>query len=190
MPEAKAFFCTNCGKKLVVDIDKLLSTIEYAIDTKQYCKAEELLLEAKMISGEDYRIYYYRAKLELEYSDADSLFKMLKKLQLLEKSQKENEVTDAINELMKCKQNGNGATMLHHATSQERFDMVVFCVEHGSDVNATYGAKTSPISVLLTPVQRGSIRDDGIPYRTKNEIKKIHQYLLENGANERRRFWK
>jgi len=191
MSETKTFNCIKCGEKLVVDIDKLISAAEYAIDTKNYYKAEELLLDAKMANSDDYRIYYHRAKISLEFSDAEALFKMLEKLQLFEKEQKENEVTEAINGLMKYKQAGNGATILHYATNQERFDMVMFCVEHGSDVNATYGDGKkfwSPISIMSTPVSRISARADGVPYRTKSELEKFRKYLIEHGANDKKKF--
>jgi len=193
MSNTKTRCCAKCGEPLPVDIDRLISSAEYAIDTKQYYQAAELLSEAKMIA-DDYRIYYHRAKIELEADDDGALFKMLEKLQLFKKTQKENEVTLAIKRLMKRKQNGNGMTILHCAVFYEQFDMIVFCVEHGSDVNATYysgeNKPISPLSMISMSMPRGATRNDGILYRTKSEVNKIRQYLISHGATDKRRFGK
>ena len=110
-------------------------------------------------------------------------------MELERQQSEEREVTKAVCQLMKCR-GMNGVTVLHNATFHELMDIVVYCVEHGSDVNCIAGMnRVSPISIMFVPVSKNLSRLDGTPFiRNKAAVKQIRQYLLSKGARDQFRF--
>jgi len=142
------------------------------------------------------------------HTNRKTLFPSLNKLKLLEAKQSNGEVTQAIKKLMIYK-GRNGITALHVACLDEEYDIVVFCVEHGSDVNVVAGnewclhcdeiipcakhgsgstgytslQKVTPISIMFEKAPKFKL--DGTPFNGDIEIvKKIRNYLMQNGAKD------
>lgn len=204
-------FCKYCGTKTVIqneimktninvgndinisaktDMDTLIKTAKYAVSLGQYDKANELIMASILSGSNNYEIYITKAMIDLQKDDGKSLFESIRKLRELEKVQKNNEVTEAINELMHYTSKKAGVTVLHNATFHEQFDMVKFCVEHGSDVNLVVGMnRVSPISIMFVPVSNKLHKIDGTPFvRNKKMVKQIRDYLVANGAYDKFRF--
>ncbi|MCL1859149.1 MAG: hypothetical protein FWF92_07930 [Oscillospiraceae bacterium] len=199
-------FCTYCGGKNRIEseemktnikignisisakteVDNLISSAEYAINIKQFDKANEMLIASIMSGCEDYRVYICKAMIDLHTDDGKSLFTSLEKLKSIEMKQNNNEVTQAICTLMSYR-GINGVTALHNSTFHERFDMVVFCVEHGGDVNLIAGMnRVSPISIMFVPIAKTLSKIDGTPFiRNKEIVKQIRQYLMQHGAKDK-----
>ena len=172
------------------DVESMLSSAEYAIGIKQYAKANELLLSAIMSGNNDYRVYISKAKIDLLTDDNNSLFQAMNRLIELEKQQSpDGEVTAAIRQLMQYR-GKNGVTVLHNATFHELYDMVVYCVQHGSDVNCVAGMnRVTPISIMFVPVSSSLSKLDGTPFiRNKYEVKRIRDYLMACGARDQFRW--
>ncbi len=202
-------FCTYCGCKNFIqeqqmsaqmnvggmqikantDIESMLASAEYAIGIQQYDKANELLLSSIMSGNNDYRVYILKARIDLLTDNNNSLFQTMNKLIELERRQSPaGEVTIAIRNLMHVR-GKNGVTVLHNATFHELYDMVVYCVNHGSDVNCIAGMnRVTPISIMFVPVSSSLSKLDGTPFvRNPVQVKRIRDYLLANGARDQRR---
>lgn len=203
-------FCQYCGCKNIIEseqmqvsvqvgdsinvdaktnFDSLVESADYAIAINKFDKANELLISAIISGCNDYRVYIKKAMIDLHTDDNRSLFESIKKLISLEHKQTAREVTNAIEELMYYR-GLNGVTVLHAATFHERFDMVVYCVEHGADVNSIARMdRVTPISVMFVPISRTVSKLDGTPFiRNKAVVKQIRNYLLSKGARDRFRF--
>lgn len=172
------------------DVDNMISSAEYAISIGQYDRANEILLAAIFSGSKDYRVYISKAKIDLLTDNNKSLFESIRKLQELEKSQSaKNEITNAICELMQFR-GMNGVIALHNATFHELMDMVVYCVEHNSDVNCVAGMnRVTPISIMFVKISPSLSKLDGTPFiRDKRKVKEIRRYLLSKGARDSFRF--
>ena len=203
-------FCQYCGAKNVIaseqmktniniggiqitaktEIENIIASAEYAVSIGQYGKANEMLVAAIMSGYDDYRIYITKAKIDLQLDHNRSLFESLRKLQQLEQRQSGNQaVTAAIRELMHYR-GKNGVTALHISTFHEQMDMVVYCVEHGSDVNCIAGAnRVTPISIMFVPISSKLTGLDGTPFvHHKAAVKEIRRYLMSCGARDSFRF--
>ena len=169
------------------DLDNLISYTKYLIGTQQYEKADEVLSAAMLSGCDDYRVYICKAMIDLNTGNDQSFFYAMGKLRTLNTTQQDNDVTQAIKELMAYK-GDDGITALHVATYNEKIDMVKFCVEHGSDVNAVCGtAEVTPISIMFVPLTEDLQKVDGTTFRDKNTVKIIRNYLLQQGATDKRR---
>lgn len=84
----------------------------------------------------------------------------------------------------------NGVTALHISTFHEQMDMVVYCVEHGSDVNCIAGVnRVTPISIMFVPISSKLTGLDGTPFvHHKAAVKEIRRYLMSCGARDSFRF--
>ena len=116
-----------------------------------------------------------------------AFFGALEKLKMLESKQSGNTITQAIKELMHYRGH-EGLTALHFAAFYERNDLVVFCVEHNSDVNSIGGINAdTPISIMFRSVPSfvtTSATIDGQPFiRNKNNAKIIRNYLQQHGGH-------
>lgn len=203
-------FCQYCGAKNVIaseqmktniniggiqitaktEIENIIVSAEYAVSIGQYSKANEMLVAAIMSGYDDYRIYITKAKIDLQLDHNRSLFESLRKLQQLEQRQGGNQaVTTAIRELMHYR-GKNGVTALHISTFHEQMDMVVYCVEHGSDVNCIAGVNcVTPISIMFVPISSNLTGLDGTPFvHHKAAVKEIRRYLMSCGARDSFRF--
>ena len=130
------------------------------------------MLVAAIMSGyDDYRIYITKAKIDLQLDHNRSLFESLRKLQQLEQRQNGNQaVTAAIREFMHYR-GKNGVTALHISTFHEQMDMVVYCVEHGSDVNCIAGVnRVTPISIMFVPISSKLTGLDGTPSASPSSV--------------------
>jgi len=167
------------------DLDNLVSYTKYLIGTQQYGKADEVL-SAIMLSGcDDYRVYICKTMIDLNTGNDRSLFYAMEKLKSLVYTQHDNEITHAIEELMAYK-GYEGITVLHVATFNEKYDIVKFCVEHGSDVNAIcWAAEVTPISIMFMPLPEDFQKIDGTTFRDKNTVKIIRNYLMNHGATDK-----
>ena len=166
------------------DLESMLSSAQYAISIKQYDKANEMLMAAILSGTNDHRIYILKSKIDLLTDDNKSLFESLYKLRELENAHGDtSEISKDICELMKFR-GMNGVTALHIATFHELYDMVVYCVEHNSDVNCIAGMnRVTPISIMFVNVSQSLQKIDGTPFiRDKNMVKTIRKYLLSKGA--------
>jgi len=220
-------FCQYCGSKNNIEteemkttirlgniditakteIDNLIASAEYAIGLNQFDKANEILMTAIISGGDDYRVHICRAMIAL-HTDRKALLPALNKLKMLEAKQSNNEVTLAIKKLVIYK-GRNGITALHVACLDEEYDIVVFCVEHGSDVNVVAGnewclhcdeiipcakhgsgstgytkmQKVTPISIMFEKAPKFKL--DGTPFDGNVEtVKKIRDYLMQHGAKD------
>ena len=83
-----------------------------------------------------------------------------------------------------------GVIALHNASFHELMDMVVYCVEHNSDVNCVAGInRVTPISIRFVPVSPSLCKLDGTPFiRNKQKVKEIRRYLMSMGARDSFRF--
>lgn len=168
------------------DVDSMLSSAEYAISIGQYDKANEMLLATILSGTKDYRVFILKARIDLLTSNDKSLFESIRKLQELEKCQSaQKEVTKAVCELMQFR-GVNGVIALHNATFHELMDMVVYCVEHKSDVNCVAGMnRVTPISIMFVRISPTLSRLDGTPFiRNKQKVKEIRKYLMSKGARD------
>lgn len=172
------------------DVEYILDSAEYAISIKDYGKANEMLM-ASIISGiNDYRVYILKARIDLLKDDNKSLFECLEKLREQEMTQSsQREVTKAVCELMRFR-GMNGVIALHNAAFHELMDMVVYCVEHGSDVNCIAGMnRVTPISIMFVPISSSLHKLDGTPFvRDKKKVREIRRYLMSKGAKDSFRF--
>ena len=84
----------------------------------------------------------------------------------------------------------NGVTALHISTFHEQMDMVVYCVEHGSDVNCIAGVnRVTPISIMFVPISNKLTGLGGTPFvHHKAAVKEIRRYLMSCGAKDSFRF--
>ena len=199
-------FCKYCGCKNIIedeqiktninvqgvtfsaktDTDSIISSAQYAITMKQYDKANELIMASILSGTDDYRIYSLRVQIDLLTDDNRSLFQTLDVLRRLEANQGPNrEVTNEINRLMHFR-GMNGVTILHNATFNEQMDYVVYCVEHGSDVNCVAGMnRVTPISIMFVHVSSSLCGIDGTPFvHNKEKVKAIRRYLMQHGARD------
>lgn len=168
------------------DLDSMLNSAEYAVSIQQYDKANEMLLAAILSGVMDHRVYILKAKIDLLTDNNKSLFESIRKLQELERKQSgAQEVTAAVCELMHFR-GINGVTVLHNATFHELMDMVVYCVEHRSDVNCIAGMnRVTPISIMFVPISPTLSKLDGTPFvRNKQMVKEIRRYLMSRGAHD------
>lgn len=167
------------------NIERMISSEEYAISIGQYDKANEMLVAAIMSGAEDHRIFIAKAKIDLLIDDNRALFESLRRLQEMERNQDTDEVTRAVCQLMQFR-GKNGVIALHNATFHELLDMVVYCVEHGSDVNCIAGMnRVTPISIMFVPVSPELSRLDGTPFvRDEYKVREIRNYLLSRGARD------
>jgi hypothetical protein len=190
------------------DLNNLISSAKYFAGIRQFDKANEVLT-AVIISGcEDYRVYICKARIDLQTNDTHSLLYSIEKLKTLEVMQQSSEITQAIRELVAYKE-PKGFTALHIVSLFQRYDLVVFCVEHGSDVNAVakYGwcvscsvatpcAKHGEIDVGHTT--EGSVTPINIMFTSaikpkfnakfnenKEQVNTIRKYLMQQGAKDR-----
>jgi hypothetical protein len=198
-------FCKYCGSKNKIEteamrtninlgninitakteLSNLMALTEYAIELKQFDRANEMLMAAILNSGDDYRIYICRAMIGLHINPG-AFFWALEKLKILESKQRNGAITNAIRELMMYRGH-EGLTALHFATFYERNDLVVFCVEHGSDVNAIGGVNNdTPISIMFRSVPSFvtavTTNDGRLFIRNKGNAKATRNYLWQHGA--------
>ena len=153
----------------------------------QYSKANKCWFAAIMSGYDDYRIYITKAKIDLQLDHNRSLFESLR---IREQRQNGNQaVTAAIREFMHYR-GKNGVTALHISTFHEQMDMVVYCVEHGSDVNCIAGTnRVTPISIMFVPISSKLTGLDGTPFvHHKAAVKEIRRYLMSCGAKNSFRF--
>lgn len=197
-------FCKYCGAKNIIDsqqmksnvrfgninisanvgTDNLIQTAEYAISVGDLQKASELLMSAVMSGNSDYRVYIYKAQIDLQMDDNKSLFESLEKLEQIEKTNGSEEMSTAIKKLMAYR-GTNGVIALHNAAFHERIDLVKFCVEHGADVNCHAGMNNvTPLTIMYVPIDPTTqSKLDGTPFvRNKEAVKQIREYLIANGA--------
>ncbi len=197
-------FCKYCGAKNIIDsqqmksnvsfgninisanvgTDNLIQTAEYAISVGDLQKASELLMSAVMSGNSDYRVYIYKAQIDLQMDDNKSLFESLEKLEQIEKTNGSEEMSAAIKKLMAYR-GTNGVIALHNAAFHERLDLVKFCVEHGADVNCHAGMNNvTPLTIMYVPIDPTTqSKLDGTPFvRNKEAVKQIREYLIANGA--------
>ena len=196
-------FCQYCGAKNFIEsqqmkakirfenidisgnteIDNIIESAEFAIQSNDYGKANDLIMAAILSGKKDYKIYICKIHLDLWTEKDKNLFSDLEMLQKIEKTDDSPELKEALKELMLYK-GKNGITCLHNATFHERYDMVVFCVEHGADVNSRAGMNDlSPISIMYYPLQEGAQNLNGTPFvRDMDNVKRIRDYLVEHGA--------
>lgn len=168
------------------DVESMLRSAEYAVSIGKYDKANEMLIASIMSGVNDHRVYILKAKIDLLEDNNKSLFESLRKLQQLEQTQSANkEVTRAVCELMQFR-GMNGVIALHNATFHELMDMVIYCVEHNSDVNCIAGMnKVSPISIMFVKISPTLSKLDGTPFvRNKQKVKEIRKYLMSKGAKD------
>ena len=68
--------------------------------------------------------------------------------------------------------------------------MVVYCVEHGSDVNCIAGVnRVTPISIMFVPISNKLTGLGGTPFvHHKAAVKEIRRYLMSCGAKDSFRF--
>ena len=200
-------FCQYCGSKNIIhtegmktninigdidvkaktDFESMISSVFYAIEIKDYKKAEDLTLAAIMSGCNKYLIYIAKAMIDLQKDDNAALFADMAKLRAFEQQDSNNrELSDAISKLMHYR-GCNGVTVLHNATFHELMEWVTYCVEHGSDVNLHAGMNNvTPISIMFVPVSKSSSRLDGTPFiRNKAKVKEIRRYLMDHGASDR-----
>ena len=82
----------------------------------------------------------------------------------------------------------NDITALHMASHDKNYVMVMFCVEHGSDVNSIARYATSevtPISIMFEPT---NVKFNGNPFtRNMENVNTIRNYLLQHGAKDKMR---
>lgn len=167
------------------DMESLLRSAEFAINCRQFDKAKEVLFSAVMSGSNDYRVYISKLKVDLLDEEDSVTFEDLAKLQEYERSEqnKGGDVTRAICAMMHYR-GKNGVTLLHCATYQARYDLVVYCVEHQADVNLIFGAKQlTPISIMFLPDNPRYQNPNGslnLAYR--DVIKAIRNYLMAHGA--------
>jgi len=198
-------FCKYCGSKNRLDsegmrtninlgninitakteIGNLISLTEYAIELKQFERANEMIMAAILNSGDDYRVYICRAMIGL-HTNPGTFFGALEKLKMLESKQSDNVIAQAIRELMMYRGH-EGLTALHFAAFYERIDLVFFCVEHNSNVNSIGGVNDdTPISIMFRSVPSFVtvyIAIDGQPFiRNKDNAKIIRNYLQQHGG--------
>ena len=149
------------------------------------------MLPATILSGtNDYRVFIPKSRIDLLTDNNKSLFENIRRLQILEKCQSyEKEVTKAVCELMQFR-GANGVIALHNASFHELMDMVVYCVEHNSDVNCVAGMnRVTPISIMFVPVSPSLCKLDGTPFiRNKQKVKEIRRYLMSMGTRDSFRF--
>ncbi|MCR5210726.1 MAG: hypothetical protein K6C99_10980 [Lachnospiraceae bacterium] len=199
-------FCKYCGCKNIIedeqiktniniqgvsfsaktDVESIIASAQYAISMKQYDKANELIMTTILSGTNDYRIYSLRVQIDLLIDDNKSLFETMDILRRLEEQQGPNrEVTNEINRLMHFR-GAAGVTILHNATFNERMDYVVYCVEHGSDVNLVAGMnRVTPISIMFVHVSSSLCGIDGTPFvHHKEKVKEIRRYLMAHGARD------
>ncbi len=197
-------FCKYCGAKNIIDsqqmksnvrfgninisanvgTDNLIQTAEYAISVGDLRKASELLMSAVMSGNSDYRVYIYKAQIDLQMDDNKSLFESLETLERIEKASSSEEMSVAIKKLMAYR-GAHGVTALHNAAFHERLDLVKFCVEHGADVNCHAGMNNvTPLTIMYVPIDpTKQSKLDGTPFvRNKESVKQIREYLIANGA--------
>ena len=72
----------------------------------------------------------------------------------------------------------------------EQTGEVVYCVEHGSDVNCIAGVnRVTPISIMFVPISSKLTGLDGTPFvHHKAAVKEIRRYLMSCGARDSFRF--
>jgi hypothetical protein len=193
------------------DLDSLISYVKYLIGVKQFDKANEIFTAAIISYCEDYRTYICKIMVDLHTNDINSMSYSIEKLRVLESTQQGNEVTQAIKELM-AYHGMNGITVLHIACFHGKYELVIFCVEHGSDVNAiaNFGSismsklftevdirfiedakkmdKVTPITIMLLPANLMFPNlNRALFIENKNTIKTIRRYLMQHGAKDRPR---
>jgi len=167
------------------ELGNLIALTEYAIEQKQFDKANEMIMAAILNSGDDYRVYICRAMIGLHINPS-VFFGALEKLKMLESKQGDSAITNAIGEFMLYRGH-EGLTALHFVAFYERSDLVAFCVEHGSDVNAVGGVNNdTPVSIMFRSVPSFVTKiaaiDGQLFVRNKRNVKLIRNYLWQCGA--------
>lgn len=163
------------------NIESILNSTNFQISSRHMNEASRLLNAAILAGHSDYRIYILKAQIDLSTNDNQKLIESLSWLQKYEAAAKGDDkrnVEEAIKDLMKY-QGYSGMIPLHVATFMENYDMTVFCVEHGADVNAL----TSVNSARVTPISIMYVYQPGIT-RNKSNVSKIESYLIEHGATK------
>lgn len=181
----------NNGVKIdaKTDNDSLKRAIEFAVSSKNYAKAKELIMTAIITGTNDYYIYILKAMVDLQLDDNAGFFDALDNIIDMEKINSSEKMKQDIKKLMSYR-GKNGVQILHNATFHERLDIVKYCVEHGSDVNSVAGMnKVTPISIMFVPISSNLSKLDGTPFvRNKNKVKEIRNYLMNHGVRDRARF--
>lgn len=189
--EMKVNINVNNGVKIdaKTDNDSLKRAIEFAISSKNFAKAKELIMTAIITGTNDYYIYILKAMVDLQLDDNAGLFDALDNIIDMEKINSSEKMKQDIKKLMSYR-GKNGVQILHNATFHERLDIVKYCIEHGSDVNSVAGMnKVTPISIMFVPISSNLSKLDGTPFvRDKNKVKEIRNYLMNHGARDRARF--
>jgi len=190
------------------DLNNLLSSAKYFAGIRQFDKANEVITAAIISGYEDYRMYICKAMIDLQTNNAHSLLYAIEKLKTLETTQQNNEITKAIEELAIYKE-PEGFTILHIASLFQRYDLVLFCVEHGSNVNAVakygwcedcsvatpckhgkdnmwYSEKSvTPITVMFSANTKTKF--NATFNENKESVNAIRKYLMQRGAKDRLR---
>ena len=159
--------------------EQIILAADYLISNQEYERANKMIVAAIISGQSDYRIYITKAKLDLQQRSDQKLAETLYTLQNFERSAEpeyKSEINQAITRLMSYS-NRDGKTALHFAVQQEKYDLVVFCVEHGADVNCRSSVKSG----RLTPVLTTYVNIEGT-YRDAEKNEMIRAYLYEHGA--------
>lgn len=189
--EMKVKINVNNGVKIdaKTDDNSLKRAVEFAISSKNYAKAKELIMTAIITGTNDYYIYILKAMVDLQLDDNAGLFETLDNIIDMEKISSSPKMQQDIKKLMNYR-GKNGVQILHNATFHEKLDIVKYCVEHGADVNSVAGMnQVTPISIMFVPISSSLSKLDGTPFiRNKNKVKEIRDYLMSHGARDRARF--
>lgn len=179
----------NMNIKAKTDDESLKRAVEFAISSKNYEKANELIMTSIITGTSDYYIYILRAMISLQLDDNGALFESLDTIIEMEKVNNSPKMQADIRKLMGYR-GKNGVQVLHNATFHEKLDMVKYCVEHGADVNSVAGMnRVTPISIMFIPISSNLSKLDGTPFiRDKKVVKEIRSYLMEHGAKDKVRF--
>lgn len=207
-------FCPYCGCKNVfesqmaetqmetgqatikahTDGESIMNTAEYYLsqkDRENMLKWFLRMMEDDIEVDVRFCILSIKISLYLDFTDADEYIIMnLNILKEFEEEQEGTEVTDAVRDLMHYTSEA-GFTVLHKATFYEQMDAVIYCVEHGADVNREASMERyTPIGMMFKPIDpKEETKFDGSPLvRDKKMVKQIRSYLMEHGAKDKFRF--
>ncbi|MDO4283179.1 MAG: hypothetical protein Q4D02_06030 [Clostridia bacterium] len=180
---------SNMNIKAKTDDESLKRAVEFAISSKNFDRANELIMTSIITGTSDYYIYILKAMIDLQLDNNAALFESLDTIIEMEKVNSSPKMQADIKKLMNYR-GKNGVQVLHNATFHEKLDIVKYCVEHGADVNSVAGMnQVTPISIMFVPISSNLSKLDGTPFiRDKQKVKAIRDYLLQHGARDKSRF--
>ena len=179
----------NMNINAKTDDESLKRAVQFAISSKNYDKANELIMTSIITGTSDYYIYLLKAMIDLQLDNNRELFESLDTIIEMEKVNSSPKMEEDIQKLMNYR-GKNGVQVLHNATFHERLDLVKYCVEHGADVNSIAGMnQVTPLSIMFVPISSSLCKLDGTPFiRNKQVVKEIRDYLMAHGARDKARF--